>query len=90
MDIWIYMILNVVYNNIYAIQQKYFWYFHDCKIFKGDKQQMFLHSQKAEFERHLWYDIYTFKNFFQRNLDFDMQKFKTGSSYITFYNQTKT
>ena len=35
------------------------------------------------------FDIYTFKNFFQRNLDFDMQKFKTGSSYIRFYNQTK-
>ena len=54
MDIRIYMILNVVYNNnINAMQQKYFWYFHDCKIFKGDKQ-MFLHSQKAEFERHIY------------------------------------
>ena len=35
------------------------------------------------------FDIYTFKNFVQRNLDFDMQKIKTGSSYIRFYNQTK-
>ena len=35
------------------------------------------------------FDIYTFKNFFQRNLDFDMQKIKTGSSYVRFYNQTK-
>ena len=68
MDIRIYMILNVVYNNnINAMQQKYFWYFHDCKIFKGDKQ-MFLHSQKAEFERHLWY-LY-FQKLFSEKLRF--------------------